>query len=805
MSQFRMSGFRPETPPEPRTLNPPLAQTGGFASAFKFIRLAAVASALLSACPAPAANLPVVTPLLPPYPALPVMTGNTPDAPAPVMTPTGILFVAPFQTGVDRIYWDIPLPRIRSEPTTLLVELTCSDPGALRAVSIHLKSGGGWFSAEDAPPPSTNRHTLAFPRETFRAESAPGAWNRSQTLRLSLWKQAARPVSLTLHTVSTRRDVVAIIQAGDTTAPGEGGFARLLTAHTTAALTRAGIPHTIINDRFDDALAPFKLVLLPWSPSLQERQIRSLNRFITSGGKVIVFYNTASELARTLGIRIDPWRGADGGRQWTAWAPASAAGLPLPARVPHVTTGILPPYPIPGNLHTARTIATWTDTAGRVTDLPACVLSDRGAWFAHTPPRASAAASAFLGALVMDLLPALDDVCAAEILRTTRITPHPDADLQAQSLARMEAARAARQPARVARLAAELRDARATAALASGPTPRAGEVRGVWENGAGRHPRGWDGLFSELSRRGVNTVYSHMQRAGQTQVNPDLAAPVSSSGRTAGADAVASLSAAAGRHGIALHAWVTCWTLDGIDESRRADLSAAGRLMRDAQGRELPWLCPSLPENHTLLLAGLAELARQGVAGIHLDYVRYPEMQGCFAPATRTAFEKQTGTRVTEWPNDVLAGGALADAFQSFRQQEITRFVRAAAETVRAINPAITLSAAVFPSPAAARMRGQDWPGWLRDKILDTVCPMAYTESAAAFAEMLDVCIRETSDPATHLIAGIGTGADESQLDALATAEQILAVRARPLKGFACFAVDDELLGRILPPLRLGL
>ena len=31
-SGFRKSGFRPETLPEPRTLNPPLAQTGGFAS-----------------------------------------------------------------------------------------------------------------------------------------------------------------------------------------------------------------------------------------------------------------------------------------------------------------------------------------------------------------------------------------------------------------------------------------------------------------------------------------------------------------------------------------------------------------------------------------------------------------------------------------------------------------------------------------------------------------------------------------------------------------------------------------------------
>ena len=40
-SEFRKSGFRPETLTEPRTLNPPLAQTGGFASASSIDPIAA--------------------------------------------------------------------------------------------------------------------------------------------------------------------------------------------------------------------------------------------------------------------------------------------------------------------------------------------------------------------------------------------------------------------------------------------------------------------------------------------------------------------------------------------------------------------------------------------------------------------------------------------------------------------------------------------------------------------------------------------------------------------------------------------
>ena len=260
---------------------------------------------------------------------------------------------------------------------------------------------------------------------------------------------------------------------------------------------------------------------------------------------------------------------------------------------------------------------------------------------------------------------------------------------------------------------------------------------------------------------------------------------------------------AARRHGVDPHAWITCWSVDALAPAEREVLAAEDRLMRDAEGNVLPWLCPSHPVNQSLVIEGAVALARTGIPGIHLDYIRYPE-DGCYAGATRSAFEAAHGATVGDWPAAVLPGGSLAVAFHRFRQQEIARFAARFAGAVRAVNAGIVLSAAVFPDPASGRSLGQEWTVWLRDGSIDYVCPMAYTENLATFSAWLDACLQAATDIAPRIVAGLGTGADESQLDSLGVAEQIAVVRARRLRGFACFAVDSELLGRILPPLSLS-
>ena len=710
--------------------------TGDFARAPLISRAAAVLLCAALRCTA------AETPILPPFPAAAEIRAGEATLPAEA-APDGLRLPVRFDGPHERVYWDIPLPaRIPKTATALQLTLSCTDAAPIRGLSIHLQSGKGWYNASPAFT-SGQRRRLDLPRGIFQPEGRPGPWKKSHTLRISAWKQSAGTTLITLNAASARTDAVAIVRASDTTAPGETALADALTDRCVRLLAKADIPCTVIDDSLD-ALDPYTLLLLPYSPTLPSRQLSRLTRFVDRNGRIIVFYNASPQLAASLGLRPGTWQGSEPAQPWSALI-CDPSRLPgAPARVPHVTTSIIPPSVRPGT--DARVVATWADDTGRNTDIPACALTPRGVWFAHVPPLAYPSAAALMNTLARSLCP---DLGLASL-------PPP----------------AAPAPLPAATVANEMR-------AAWNPLPTA------------RHPRGWRGLLDQLAAHRVNTLFVHWQSA---------ATPLyTQSGRRASVDTLAEALTAADRHKTALHAWVTCWTLEGAAPALITRLTREDRLMRDAAGNTLPWLCPSLPENRVLLIDSLRTLARRGVAGIHLDYVRYPGTTGCYAPATRKAFEAARGQPVAAWPADVLPGGALAAPFAEFRRATMTTFIRELRAALRDAAPEVSLSAAVFPTPAAAAAHGQAWPEWLRDGLIDFACPMIYTESPADFNAQLAACL--AAAPADKLVPGLGSGADECQLDAVTAALQIAETRRRRLAGFAFFAVDDELTGSLLPTL----
>ncbi|MDX9867969.1 MAG: family 10 glycosylhydrolase [Kiritimatiellia bacterium] len=690
-------------------------------------------------------------PLLPPFPAPDRITPGEQTAPA--QCPGGrILLPVLFTDASERVYWDIPLPkRLGRDVTALEIELACASAECLRGISLHLRSGDGWFAFPTPLHVTAARQRFDLPQGLFQPEGRPGAWHQIRSLRLSAWKRAPGSASLTLFGLAARSDNVALIRATDCTAPGETAFASAMTDRCGRLLAKAGIPFAVTGDALED-LDTYRLLFLPYAPTLPERQLNRLARFVNRGGKLILFYNASQPLGALTGVRPGAWQGAEAGQEWSAFATVPEPLAGLAARIPHFTNSLLPPYP--SGEHRGRTVAFWADATGRVTDTPACALTGRCAWFAHVPPLAYPAAVTLTRALVGSLCPEL---------------PLPPAPPQ-------------------------------PAAPALPPAP-ANEIRAAWEtSGYARHPRGWDGLLAPLAACGVNTVFAHWQSAGTAHYRSDGKRAESDRPRAHRSDPLADALEAGRKHNVAMHAWATCWALEGCAPAQRETLTREDRLMRDAAGNSLPWLCPAIPENRALLIDGFCDLARRGVAGIHLDYVRFPEETGCYAPATRAAFEKQLGRRVDAWPAEVLPGGARHAAFRRFRFGLMTGFVREARAAVRAVNPAVRLSAAVFPTPEGALLRGQDWPEWVREGLLDFVCPMIYSEDATAFGAMLATCVEALPHPSASLVPGIGTGADESQLDAAAASLQIRACRERRVAGFAFFAVDDALL-TLLPQL----
>lgn len=73
-----------------------------------------------------------------------------------------------------------------------------------------------------------------------------------------------------------------------------------------------------------------------------------------------------------------------------------------------------------------------------------------------------------------------------------------------------------------------------------------------------------------------------------------------------------------------------------------------------------------------------------------------------------------------------------------FRKWGVSQLVRDVYRRAKAAKPQAQITAAVFTPLASAESVYQDWPGWLREGIIDYVIPMAYTSDNERLAEQLE-------------------------------------------------------------------
>ena len=94
----------------------------------------------------------------------------------------------------DRVFSEFPLEIRTERPSALVVEFPDAsamppcDPALFRAASVHLRSGGGWRSA--SLPLSALRESTRIPLSSLSPEGNPGPVERSDILRISIWRVA---------------------------------------------------------------------------------------------------------------------------------------------------------------------------------------------------------------------------------------------------------------------------------------------------------------------------------------------------------------------------------------------------------------------------------------------------------------------------------------------------------------------------------------------------------------------------------------------------------------------------------------
>ena len=754
--------------------------------------------------------------------------------PAPHSSPveyedSGLILPCPFKKEVNRFSWDRVISLDLSPVTSFKIDLACDHPEAIRSLSIYFKSGNGWY-VWNKPLKTGGRQQIAIMKTEFEEEGKPAGWNRIEAVRIAPWKDQPVNTSLTLYGFSALSDTILLVQ-GTLSARESNAqtVARKVTQRLSGWLSEMNIAHGIIDDEAveNGGLNGVRLAVLAYNPYPPETELAALRSFVQKGGKLIVCFGGTAELAELMDLRLGVYVRAEAPGRWSSFSFSDPAGWNVPARIHQESFNIVPAYPAGP---TARVIAYWENGAGKKTEDPAWIASDHGLWMTHIlmdddmlnkqrmlvgllghyDPSIWPAAARY----AIDTSGQIDsfksfseavDAIADQASESPQAKEVQDQLTKCRDLYRlMETQFQQGQFISVVDLSSELHRL-LVEAYARVQQPQAPEFRGVWDHdGVGWYPGDWEKTCQELRQQGFTAIFPNMLWGGLAHYSSKVL-PESSTYRTYG-DQLKQCVEAAHRNGLKVHVWKVCWHVVNAPSDFRHKLTQQGRLQVSVNGRTSPWLNPAHPQNVTLALNSLKEIARNyDVNGIHLDYIRYPGSDYCFSPATRSFFEKSIGSPIKDWPAAVRSGGRLENDFQRWRAEQITSFVRLAHDEIKAINPDIKLSAAVYSSyPNVIKSIGQNWGLWLKEGYVDFVCPMNYTTDPSAFSQM---CRRQLALPGARgrIYPGIGVTADESQLTPDQVIEQVNALRRLGADGFMLFDLSRTLRDDTLPMLHLGL
>jgi uncharacterized lipoprotein YddW (UPF0748 family) len=188
-------------------------------------------------------------------------------------------------------------------------------------------------------------------------------------------------------------------------------------------------------------------------------------------------------------------------------------------------------------------------------------------------------------------------------------------------------------------------------------------------------------------------------------------------------------------------------------------------------------------------------VARYPVDGLHLDYARYPGRTFDYSREALEAFQQVVSREIPrsvsrslerESRRDPLAFvDRYPERWQEFRRLRLTALVRRVHAAIRDKRPGTLVSVAVVPDATeAASAHLQEWRIWLDQRLIDAICPMAYTTNAALFKAQIDSARLVSSG--LYLWAGIGA----YRLTPEQTLKNISVAREAGADGFALFSYD---------------
>ncbi len=337
-------------------------------------------------------------------------------------------------------------------------------------------------------------------------------------------------------------------------------------------------------------------------------------------------------------------------------------------------------------------------------------------------------------------------------------------------------------------------------AIAISLEPREGEIRGIWLHTY--EPIDWIAVMKTLKESNLNCLFFRAGRGGNVVYRSQFL-PRDQWAEQANLDELQNAVEAAQRYGIELHAWRVNYHFGSAPDWLKEQMAKEDRLVRDPQGRQAMWLNPGDPRNQEHEFKAMTELINYPVAGIQFDYIRYPEIPHYdfdYSKISRQEFEKATVFKLTDFPRQVLLG-PLKIRYDDWQRENITNLVRRVYYSAKDLRPEVAVSAAVWRRHRYYyALIKQDWMSWVKERILDFVCPMDYTANRETFYENVREQVLEVNG---QIPIAIGIGAylhdDEWQF-----IEQVKIARDLGSDGFVIFSYNIEPLKDFLSVMALG-
>ena len=733
-------------------------------------------------------------------------------------------------TRHERASWDREIELDLACTQGVQFQLYCADPSPISHFTFYLRSGEGWY-ARNFFPPAGRWSTIAVERSQAQVEGSPAGWSRIDAIRFSAWRTQDVDTEVYVSGLGLLgADTPIIVLRGDSLAgrsPDEARSVRTYTANVVRCLEELDLPHCVLSDLEleGEHLVGRELVVLPHNDGMSEAARSAVAGFLEGGGKLIGFYALDPELLELCGMRAGAFVRQEGPGSFAIMRAVDPLLPELPEVVRQASWNIRTAEPLPGR---GRVAARWYDSTGKDTGHPAIVVTDNATLVTHVLLEDGwETKQQLVLALVQHLAPELlrgvaqvalegigtfgsfegfEDACR-DLERASRRDPrvrHPL--LQARIVHQLSSSQLADDRYAAAIRSAHRAEALLVEAWCLAQEPLAGEHRAFWCHSAfGVQGMSWEEAIATLADNGFTAVLPNMLWGGAA-FHASEVLPVHESVAERG-DQIAECLAACRKHGVECHVWKVNWNMGRWTPADFvAAMSAAGRTQVGFDGSpQERWLCPSHPENRKLEIDSMVEVARRyEVAGLHFDYIRYPDPDHCFCDGCRERFEEAIGRRVPGWPGEVRGDEALRRRWLDFRRDNVTAVVAAVAEAARAARPGIEISATVFRRwPIDADGVGQDWKLWCERGWLDFVCPMDYTHENSQFealvAHQLEVAGGVPCYP------GIGLSVWPERGDVVKLIEQIGVTRRLRTGGFTVFNLGVAEAREVLPVCGLGI